>query len=148
VIIGIRLPRAARIGVLIAIVCALTAAAGAVAQSAAEMALQTIPGYACGFTRGENVPASRIPGCILGIDQTTWPIRVRAAGVNSSTILDARVSKSGRFSFKDLPMGDYVIVATQRGGILVVKTVRLPLTMSPVVIDVNPRRFQVQKVEY
>ena len=45
-------------------------------------------------------------------------------------------------------MGDYVIVATQRGKILVVRTVRLSLTMAPVVINVSPLRYRAQKVEY
>jgi hypothetical protein len=146
--VGIRFSGERRIGALVVMVCALTATAGAVAQSAAEMAVQTVPGYACGLIRGENAPTSSIPGCIRGVDQTNWPIRVQIAGVNSNSILDTRVDKSGRFSFKDLPMGDYVIVATQRGKILVVRTVRLPLTMAPVVINVSPLRYRAQKVEY
>jgi hypothetical protein len=98
--------------------------------------------------RGVDTPNSSIPGCIRGVDQATWSVRVRIAGVDSDKILDARVSKAGAFSFKNVPVGDYVLVATQRGRILAIRTIRLPLTMSPLVIDVGPNRFPVQKVEY
>jgi hypothetical protein len=105
----------------------------------------------CGWLafRADNKhEAPNLSGCVRGADQMAGPIRVRIAGVYSNKILDASVNKSGEFSFRNVPMGDYVLMATQRNRILGIRTIRTPLTMSPVVIEIGGSRFRVQKVEY
>jgi hypothetical protein len=84
-----------------------------------------------------NPPASRIPGCIRGADQSAGPIGVRISSVHLNKILNEKVNSSGEFSFKNVAAGDYVLFALQRQRIIGLKIVRVPLRMSPVVIDIS-----------
>jgi hypothetical protein len=58
-------------------------------------------------------------------------------GVHANRIADIRTNGSGEFLFKDVPAGDYVLLATQGPKVLGLTTVRLPLSTSPVLIDVG-----------
>jgi len=71
------------------------------------------------------------------------------ASTNSREVLNVKVNSLGEFSLKNIPAGEYVLLATQREKVLGMRTIRLPLGISPVVIDAEPfRSTGYQRVEY
>jgi hypothetical protein len=58
-------------------------------------------------------------------------MRLSISGVDSGYISEAELDHLGRFSFTNVPRGEYVLIATQPREILGVRTLWLPLNEAP-----------------
>jgi hypothetical protein len=95
-----------------------------------------------------DAETSDIAGCILGIDPSNDIIRIRMLNARSTALPTSRTNKKGQFSFKDVPDGDYVLIATQDQRILAMRAIRLP-SDAPIVVDVEPfKTTGFRSVEY
>jgi len=100
------------------------------------------------FSKTQSHPSARnLSGCICGSDQSAGPVQVRMLDVRSARIANTRVDGTGKFSFKNVGAGEYVLLATQGPRILGLQTIRLPLDVTPVVMNVRPR-IEIRGVEY
>jgi hypothetical protein len=77
-------------------------------------------------------------GCIVGADKSAGPLLVRLSRVDSIEIHRVKVNTLGHFSLAKIPIGEYVLIATQSGKVLCLKTIDVPLKASPIVVDVEP----------
>jgi hypothetical protein len=139
-----------RLTALIVCACVLTLAGSFRAQATARKEALPCPGCVCVRAIAdttEDIDTFNIAGCILGADQTIESIRVRILGVRSTEVLTTRANTLGQFSFKNVPNGDYVLVATQGRKTLAMTTIRLPFS-APVVMDVEPFKTGGPRIQY
>jgi hypothetical protein len=66
-------------------------------------------------------------GCILGADPSKGRIQVHILGVQSTDASSTSPNEAGQFFFKNVPNGDYVLLATQEAKPLGMTTIVLPL---------------------
>jgi hypothetical protein len=85
-----------------------------------------------------NPEASNFSGCIRGADQLAGPIRVQMQAALTSKIAKTEADKSGEFLFRDVSPGAYVLLATQGHEVVAMRTIRLPLVITPLVLDLGP----------
>ena len=94
-----------------------------------------------------RMKSSDLSGCLQGADQSGWPIRMRMTDLHSEKSFKVKVNSSGEFSFDDIPSGNYVLLATQGEKTIAFSTVRLPLQISPILMDLDPFT-DVPAIEY
>jgi hypothetical protein len=95
----------------------------------------------CGWlaVRTESNPeASNFSGCIRGADQLAGPIRVQLQAAHTSKLAETKADKSGEFLFKNVSAGDYILLATQEEKVVAMRTIRVPLMIAPLVLDLGP----------
>ncbi|MGC2022726.1 MAG: hypothetical protein WA654_16810 [Candidatus Sulfotelmatobacter sp.] len=76
-----------------------------------------------------NRPASTLSGCIRGAVKARGAIKVQIHGVHTSRVVDAVADEFGEFMLGNVPVGDYVLLATQGTTILTLRTFHFPLNM-------------------
>ena len=76
-------------------------------------------------------PHTDVFGRVLGVYLSTGPIEIWISATDSDYVSDSLLDTSGGFLFKDVPPGDYVLMATHPGGILGVRALRLPSNRPP-----------------
>jgi hypothetical protein len=81
---------------------------------------------------------SSLSVCIRGADKTKGSIKVQIQGGYAIKIANTVANEYGEFLFGDVPAGDYTIMATQGTKILALRTIQIPLKLSPVVVDISP----------
>jgi hypothetical protein len=83
-------------------------------------------------------------GLLQGANQLAGSIRISISGVDSGYISEAELDHLGRFSFTNVPRGEYVLIATQSREILGVRTLWLPLNEAPFTIQVGQKGFTLR----
>jgi hypothetical protein len=103
----------------------------------------------CGRTHTEvkgNAQESDVAGCLSAHNLSLEQIRVKMHGVGFASTFGAAVSKSGHFSFRNLPNGDYVLVVVGNGEIIGLRAVAVPSSF-PVILEVSKREPN-PRIEY
>jgi hypothetical protein len=152
-------PRFSRHGCAVAIIsvsCVLTMSSGAGAQNSMgypahgdtqkEKIVWMIgdAGTRCEGLLKERVDPLQtiiVRGCIRGADRSEGPVRVRISGVYPDANFEDEANSSGEFSFSSIPIGHYVLLASQKEKTIAVRTIEVPSALPMLVLDVDQIKF-------
>ena len=89
-----------------------------------------------GTTEG-GLQTFSLSGSVSGLRSISQPVWLRAVGVYSGVIVDAKVDDdTGHFALAGLPQGAYVVITVQAGRVLDTRSAQIP-TASPLHIDLR-----------
>ena len=97
--------------------------------------------------RSSSHAAGILRGCVRGADQSAGSVGVRISQVRSALIANTSADKSGAFTFKHVPAGEYVLLATQDHKVLGLRSISVPAS-PPIVMNIKPVEIVVPQVEY
>ena len=97
--------------------------------------------------RSSSHAAGILRGCVRGTDQSAGRVGVHISQVRSAAIANTTADESGAFTFKHVPAGECVLLATQDHKVLGLRSISVPASL-PIVMNVEPVEIVVPQVEY